>query len=287
MAKKNKGVNGAQWCSMLKSFTNEDECFAIPNYVWVERIKMLDNQIDRFRGDHYFCVNIEKARAGYRVFRGRNAIIAHKIIVEELLKKYSIDMTAFVCQENAIPFEYADINRYRRRAMELKKQDRERSKRVNEYRMIIDPAYAKAVHQKEKRREWIEKTQKENKKKSTESEKLLYKTALKQFGKRVKKQFEIIINGHIYFLDFYIKSLRVAIEVDGGYHSTIEQSAKDRERDANLASAGIKTIRIKNEQVPNRACINELLSLLNARKKRHGTTIDISVNTHFIGLTPY
>lgn len=287
MSKKKGGLTGAQWHSMLKRFTTEDECFAIPEYTWNERLLMLDNRIDKYRGDHCFYVNIEKSRAGYRVFRGSKLSIVHRILLEQLLTNESIDLTAFISQGNAIPFEYADINRYRRRMKEIRESRKEESKRVHEYRMSTDPNYAKESIRKQKQTEWIAKTQKENNKKSTDSEKLLYKTTLKQFGKRVKKQFEITIKGHIYFLDFYIKSLKVAIEVDGGYHSTIEQSAKDRERDTNLASIGIKTIRIKNEQVTNQNCRDELLRIILSRKKKCKGTYDISTNTHYIGYTQY
>jgi very-short-patch-repair endonuclease len=52
-----------------------------------------------------------------------------------------------------------------------------------------------------------------------------------------------------YVLDFYVHQYRLAIEVDGGYHETVEQRARDRQRDRWLVSRGIDVIRFKNEQV--------------------------------------
>jgi very-short-patch-repair endonuclease len=49
-----------------------------------------------------------------------------------------------------------------------------------------------------------------------------------------------------YFVDFAISSLKLAIEVDGGYHSTPEQQAKDAVKDANISAAGWIILRVKH-----------------------------------------
>lgn len=59
--------------------------------------------------------------------------------------------------------------------------------------------------------------------------------------------------------DFYLKSIKTILEVDGGYHKDIEE--KDRVKDSLwLKERGIKTIRITNEQVYN----NEYQGILHA-----------------------
>ncbi|MEZ4553756.1 MAG: endonuclease domain-containing protein [Dehalococcoidia bacterium] len=47
-----------------------------------------------------------------------------------------------------------------------------------------------------------------------------------------------------FVLDFYCVELRLAIEVDGGVHSTEEQAHHDADRQAVLEEAGIRFIRI-------------------------------------------
>lgn len=53
-----------------------------------------------------------------------------------------------------------------------------------------------------------------------------------------------------WIIDFWCPSRRLAVEVDGGYHQTPEQTAADRQRDTVLsARLNIKTIRFSTEQV--------------------------------------
>lgn len=50
-------------------------------------------------------------------------------------------------------------------------------------------------------------------------------------------------------VDFYIPKTRTIIEIDGGYHSYIED--KDNKKDLIWSKKGYKTIRIRNEEVYN------------------------------------
>ncbi len=52
-----------------------------------------------------------------------------------------------------------------------------------------------------------------------------------------------------FVLDFYAKSIKLAIEIDGGQHYTMENELKDRNRDVCLAEIGICTLRFSNEEV--------------------------------------
>lgn len=55
------------------------------------------------------------------------------------------------------------------------------------------------------------------------------------------------ISKKCYFLDFLLVDKNIALEVDGGYHKLNKEY--DRNRDKFFKSIGIKTIRIKNEEV--------------------------------------
>lgn len=55
--------------------------------------------------------------------------------------------------------------------------------------------------------------------------------------------------GYHCIVDFYIPSLRLVIEVDGGYHDTSEQKRKDYFKDNWLRKARkVEVLRIKNEE---------------------------------------
>ncbi len=64
-------------------------------------------------------------------------------------------------------------------------------------------------------------------------------------GRKFRRQHSI----DNFILDFYCPAEKLAIELDGGYHNTQEQSAKDKERDLILKSYGIKVLRFRNELV--------------------------------------
>jgi very-short-patch-repair endonuclease len=53
----------------------------------------------------------------------------------------------------------------------------------------------------------------------------------------------------IYIVDFYCHQNRLIIEIDGGYHNTLEQIEKDKERTSFLVFQGLKVIRFTNEQL--------------------------------------
>ena len=82
--------------------------------------------------------------------------------------------------------------------------------------------------------------------KMTEAELLLWDFfRTKPLGLKIRRQHPI----NCYVLDFYCHKLRLAIEIDGGYHLRREQRLKDRERTEYLKSISIRVIRFTNEQV--------------------------------------
>ena len=53
-----------------------------------------------------------------------------------------------------------------------------------------------------------------------------------------------------YIVDFYCSVLRLVVEVDGSVHDT--RDLEDRQRDAALASLGVRTLRVPNADILER-----------------------------------
>jgi very-short-patch-repair endonuclease len=52
-----------------------------------------------------------------------------------------------------------------------------------------------------------------------------------------------------YIIDFYCAELRLAIELDGGQHFTVEGLAYDRRRTGYLAARGVRVFRFTNSEL--------------------------------------
>lgn len=117
------------------------------------------------------------------------------------------------------------------------------SQYIEDYAII-----SKFSHLPFSKREWIETRRYELQFSANKYEHLLGAYLLSHDVKFIH-QAPFIINGKIYFLDFFIPSLRTAIEVDGISHSLYNNSDKDRNRDKDFKTIGIKTIRISNDEV--------------------------------------
>lgn len=84
--------------------------------------------------------------------------------------------------------------------------------------------------------------------KSTRHEQLFwYRVRNNQLGYRFFRQY----SAGPYILDFYCPKLRLAVEIDGGYHSERDTMEYDKEREIYLSGLDIKTIRFKNKDVMN------------------------------------
>ena len=98
-------------------------------------------------------------------------------------------------------------------------------------------------------REILEEYSKELKIKATPAEKE-FKNLLKEL--KIKFVFQKPITykkGVSYIMDFYLPLDKICIEIDGGYHDTPEQIAKDIIRTKHLTEMHIKVLRIKNDEV--------------------------------------
>lgn len=99
--------------------------------------------------------------------------------------------------------------------------------------------------------DWARKTNNELIEKSTIHEKDLLHRLKSRFPRLIKSQLPFLINGKLYYADIAIPSIKLIIEVDGGYHSTPEQQSKDKQRDEDFKSIGYTTLRYTNEQLEN------------------------------------
>ena len=91
------------------------------------------------------------------------------------------------------------------------------------------------------------------------------KEELKSVFNNVYEQVYFMIKGRSFFLDFYIADKRIAIEIDGGYHTI--RKIEDKERDRLFNSIGIRTIRIKANDVMHNKTITMLKFALTKRKR--------------------
>lgn len=78
---------------------------------------------------------------------------------------------------------------------------------------------------------------------------LLFKSNLELYEIEHEFQKELITNKSFIIADFYIPSLRLMVELDGGYHNMKEQKEKDRMKDIEYRNKGFKVLRMSNEQV--------------------------------------
>ncbi len=101
---------------------------------------------------------------------------------------------------------------------------------------------------------------------TTESEDKLWgylKTKPKNFKFRRQHPF------NLYVLDFYCHKLRLAIEVDGGYHFTRQQQEKDRDRTLEISKYKVDIIRFTDLEVIQdfEKVQNEIESIIKDRLK--------------------
>lgn len=90
---------------------------------------------------------------------------------------------------------------------------------------------------------------KELRKNSTKTEKILWDELRNKKINNLKFYRQYSVGPYI--LDFYSPSLRLALEIDGGYHDEINQKQYDRERDEYLNQNDIRVLRFMNHQIEN------------------------------------
>ncbi len=89
---------------------------------------------------------------------------------------------------------------------------------------------------------------------------------LKKYVNDVQEQVYFRIEGHSYFLDYYLPKYKIAIEIDGSFHKI--RKTEDKERDKLFWGIGIKTIRIPAKEVLRGNFIGVLRERLKPKKKK-------------------
>ena len=93
---------------------------------------------------------------------------------------------------------------------------------------------------------------------------------LRRYFNDIEYQVFFRIHWRCYFLDYYLPKYRVAIEIDGGYHK--DRKEIDKQRDKDFRDIGIRTIRIKSQDVMDGKFIDILKSKMNPRPNHKKTT---------------
>lgn len=101
---------------------------------------------------------------------------------------------------------------------------------------------------------------------STYAEKV-FKVKLKEAG--IEYEFQKAFNDskRLYIVDFYLPNRWIIIEVDGGYHNTLEQQERDKERQLWFENNGYYIWRISNKEA-NEMSIDHLVKYIDQETKR-------------------
>jgi very-short-patch-repair endonuclease len=82
--------------------------------------------------------------------------------------------------------------------------------------------------------------------KETKSE-LIFKTKLLHNNIIFDEQKSFVTDKEMYACDFFLPEYNIVVELDGGYHDTAEQQAKDRQKNKFYKRNGYALLRLKNE----------------------------------------
>lgn len=205
-----------------------------------ERRKLLISLIESLPKDKYVRMNCNVSKKGTPNLTtmqnngNANSIVVKHSVLVPLLEKNNLSLDILLGKKDILMKTKDEVNKQC-----LRKNERIKNKEATS-------------------QSWEKRTRDELLKKSTKYEKMVFKKLKSAFGNRLKPQHMFIIDGKIYFADMSIKSKKLIIEVDGGYHDIKEQKKKDAIRDKAFESIGYKTIRIPNEK----ACDKEFLQYL-------------------------
>lgn len=228
-----------------------------------ENKKLLIQEIEKMEQNKDFLrINIKLKPSGYFSIsnvtdrRKSNSYLLSIDVLNKLSNSINVMVERLVFDKDVIirPIQFF-------REQEKRKRENLENRKYNEQVKQIQFATKKTPKSLV---EWASKNKKKLEESSTKYEKSLYNSLRKTLKKRIKAQNPYLINGHLYYADMAIPSLKLIIEIDGGYHNTYEQKAKDKQRDDDFKSIGYTTLRYTNEQVESRdgkkKIIQEILS---------------------------
>lgn len=112
---------------------------------------------------------------------------------------------------------------------------------------------------------WIRQRRAELLSKSSDAEKAAFKN-LVRLGFKPIRQYPVWTKRRMYFADLYISSLKLIVEIDGGYHYTAMQKRLDGNRSSGLWRLGYHVVRLSNRDARDISKIKAKIILI-LRKK--------------------
>lgn len=88
---------------------------------------------------------------------------------------------------------------------------------------------------------------------------------LQRLGYSPIRQFPIWTKRKIYFADLFIPSLKLIVEIDGGYHNTNRQKRLDNNRSSGLWRLGYHVVRLSNHDARNINKVKAKILLISRR----------------------
>lgn len=220
------------------------------NFRMTENKSRVINEIEKLDNSEYLRVNVNILASGIFTFqnvpKGDNCnsfLITHHVL-EKISSKIGVSVENLLLHKDVMLRTLESIKRQQQRRIENK----ERCKANLERKNIM---YATKKDSKELI-SWANENKKRLEESATQYERILFNKLKRTFKNKIKAQQPFLINKKLYYADIYIPSLKLIIEVDGGYHTTKEQSLRDAQRDADFASIGYTTMRFTNEQVASK-----------------------------------
>ena len=251
---KGKGTSGLQWYKKVYSFLAKNDCYlTTPNFDENLRQDILNNigVTTRIR------LKTEFKRFGLFVGRGKSG--HSMVIIKDVLKNYcitnNISLETLLSNNSIVPFtakQFMEIRHKKNIDQEVRKQENKHKRDIRRRYLLKDTSLTREQRQRVLLDIWSDKKIDNNEIASTEFENILFNKLYGVYKKRVKRQQKFIFGNKVYFVDIYMKSYKVAIEVDGGYHNSPQQIEKDKQRDLDLSTHGLLVIRVKNEDVRKR-----------------------------------
>lgn len=110
---------------------------------------------------------------------------------------------------------------------------------------------------------------KELKRKKTDSERK-FERLLNKTGFKYSCQRPFIAGEAFYICDYVLKEpISIVFEIDGGYHNTPEQSAKDHQKDEYLRARKFNVVRITNQRAGT-LTLEELMQIIEKNNRKGG-----------------
>ncbi len=118
---------------------------------------------------------------------------------------------------------------------------------------------------------WSKERRRELRANSTRAEDVLWELLRDRKLENIKFRRQYGVGGYI--LDFYAPQYKLAIELDGSVHDTLDAKEYDRIRDEYLREVGIEILRIRNEDVViprfQESTLKRISAALHLRLKAH------------------